>query len=78
MTGQYELKVETAGERLDRFVASGCPGLSRTHAQELIATGLVTVNGKPAKSSLKLSPGDIVRVTVPPSRPRTSSRKTCR
>jgi 23S rRNA pseudouridine1911/1915/1917 synthase len=69
MTGQFELKAASTGERLDRFVAAGCPGLSRTHAQELITAGLVTVNGRPAKSSLKLSTGDIVRVTVPAEPP---------
>ena len=69
MTGQFELTAASPGERLDRFVAAGCSGLSRTHAQELIAAGLVTVNGRPAKSSLKLSAGDIVRVTVPPEPP---------
>jgi 23S rRNA pseudouridine1911/1915/1917 synthase len=66
MTGLYELTVDVEGERLDRFVAARCPGLSRTHAQELIGTGLVTVNSRPAKASLKLSAGDCVRVTVPP------------
>jgi 23S rRNA pseudouridine1911/1915/1917 synthase len=69
MTGQYDLAVDTAGERLDRFVAAGCPGLSRTHAQELIAAGLVTVNGRPARSSLRLSAGDRVRVTITPEPP---------
>jgi 23S rRNA pseudouridine1911/1915/1917 synthase len=69
MTGQYCFEVDTPGERLDRFVAARCPGLSRTRAQELITGGLVTVNGGPARASLKLSTGDAVRVTVPPEPP---------
>ena len=69
MSGQYELTVDAPGERLDRFVAARCPGLSRTHAQELIEAGLVTVNGRPARSSLKPGPGDIVQVTVPDEPP---------
>ncbi len=69
MIAPCELTAESAGERLDRFVAARCPGLSRTHAQELIAAGLVTVNGRPARSSFRLSPGDSVRVTVPPEPP---------
>ena len=69
MSGQYELTVDAPGERLDRFVAARCPGLSRTHVQELIAAGLVTVNGRPARSSLKPGPGDRVHVTVPDEPP---------
>jgi 23S rRNA pseudouridine1911/1915/1917 synthase len=69
MSARYELKVENSTERLDKLVAAGCPGLSRTHAQELIAAGLVTVNGRPARASLKPEPGDVVRVTVPDEPP---------
>ena len=69
MSGQYDLTVDMPGERLDRFVAARCPGLSRTHVQELIAAGLVTVNGRPARSSLKPGPGDRVQVTVPDEPP---------
>jgi 23S rRNA pseudouridine1911/1915/1917 synthase len=69
MSGRYDLTADIAGERLDRFVAARTPGLSRTHAQELIDAGLVTVNGRPARSSLKLSRGDRVLVTVPPEPP---------
>jgi 23S rRNA pseudouridine1911/1915/1917 synthase len=66
MTGQYDFTVDSPGERLDRFVAARSPGLSRTHARELIDAGLVTVNGQPARASLKLKRGDLVLVTVPP------------
>jgi len=69
MTGKYEFIVDTSGVRLDRFVGEKCPGLSRTHAQKLIAADFVTVNGHPAKSSLKLEVGDRVAVTVPPEPP---------
>jgi 23S rRNA pseudouridine1911/1915/1917 synthase len=57
--------------RLDKYVAENCSGLSRTHAQQLIEDGLVTVNGKAARSSLKLNAGDKVAVTVPPEAPST-------
>ena len=66
---EYNLVVETSGVRLDRYLAESCPGLSRTHAQELVAGGNVTVNGAPARPSLRLRSGDRVRVTVPPERP---------
>jgi 23S rRNA pseudouridine1911/1915/1917 synthase len=61
----------TEPSRLDKYVAENCSGLSRTHAQQLIQDGLVTVNGKPARSSLKLNTGDKVEVTVPPEAPST-------
>lgn len=64
MTGQYSFVVETAGERLDRFVSGYCPELSRTHAQKLISDGLVRVNDHPARSSLKLNAGDRVDITI--------------
>lgn len=38
-----------AGMRLDRFVASQCPELSRARVQELIDSGHVQVDGKPPK-----------------------------
>jgi 23S rRNA pseudouridine1911/1915/1917 synthase len=69
MTAQFEFTVDTPGDRLDRFVAARCPELSRTRAQELINAGLVTVNGRPARASLKPGRGDLVCVTVPPEPP---------
>jgi 23S rRNA pseudouridine1911/1915/1917 synthase len=69
MTGQYSFVVDVPGVRLDKFVGDGCPELSRTYAQKLIAAGFITVNGRPAKSSLKLSVGDKVAVSVPPESP---------
>jgi 23S rRNA pseudouridine1911/1915/1917 synthase len=61
--------VEIPSVRLDKFVGERCPELSRTHAQQLIEDGFVTVNGKTAKSSLKLNAGDKVDVTIPPEAP---------
>ncbi|MCK4273529.1 MAG: RluA family pseudouridine synthase, partial [Dehalococcoidales bacterium] len=69
MTGKYSFIADTSGARLDRFVGEKCPELSRTHAQKLIADGLITVNGLPAKSSLKLNAGDGVHITIPPELP---------
>jgi 23S rRNA pseudouridine1911/1915/1917 synthase len=63
--------VEIAGFRLDKFVSEKCPELSRTHAQGLIDDGNVLVNGQIAKPSLKLVPGDIVDVKIPPPIPST-------
>ena len=57
-----------AGLRLDRVVANRCPELSRTRVQELIAGGLVQLNGKTAKGSHKVHAGDTIEV-VPQPRP---------
>jgi len=40
---------EDSGARLDRFIATSCPELSRTRVQELIESGLVLIDGAPAR-----------------------------
>jgi 23S rRNA pseudouridine1911/1915/1917 synthase len=69
MSRRYSFSADVSGSRLDRFLGERCPGLSRTHAQKLIAGGLVTVNGKGARASLKLNTGDRVDVIIPPEAP---------
>ncbi len=59
------LTADTAGERLDAFVARSVEGLSRSGAQKLLEEGCITLNGRPGKKNDKLSPGDQVSVTVP-------------
>jgi len=66
---QYRFSVAEPGIRLDRYVADKCPELSRTQAQRLIADGLVTVNGHPARAGLNLNIGDKVIVNIPPPLP---------
>ncbi len=68
MTGTVThcLIVEVAAGRLDKFVAEGCPELSRTQAQKLIEDGDVTVNGNPVRPGLKLVVGDRIEVRIPP------------
>ena len=58
---------DKAGTRLDKFAGEKCVELSRTHAQELIADGYITVNGRVAKASLKLNIGDRVDIIIPPA-----------
>lgn len=69
MTKRYTFVAEITGLRLDKFVGERCPELSRTHAQQLIHSGFITVNGKSAKSSLKLDVGDKVDIVIPPEPP---------
>ncbi|HTY82179.1 MAG TPA: S4 domain-containing protein, partial [Dehalococcoidales bacterium] len=69
MNRSYSFTADAPGARLDKFLAEKCPGLSRTHAQKLIAEGLVKVNGQTARASLKLESGDRVDFTIPPEAP---------
>ncbi len=56
---------EDTGARLDRFVVAHCPELSRTRVQELIESGLVQIDGAPAKKgAVKLREGQKVSVQV--------------
>ncbi len=63
-TNRQELVVTelSRGIRLDRWLVEQCPQLSRARLQELIAAGLVLVNGAPAKASQKLRGGQKVVV----------------
>jgi 23S rRNA pseudouridine1911/1915/1917 synthase len=56
--------------RLDKYLHGRFSNYSRAMLQEVIKAGGVKVNGKVAKSSLKLSPRDVVQITLPelPSR----------
>jgi 23S rRNA pseudouridine1911/1915/1917 synthase len=68
MDKSYKLTAD--GEaRLDKYVCTRHPELSRTQVQKLIAAGNITVNGQKAKPGHRLSPGDRIDVTVPPTPP---------
>ncbi len=56
---------EHEGTRLDIFISSLSPDLTRTRVQKLIGEGEARVNGKPSKSNYKVRKGDRVAVTVP-------------
>lgn len=55
--------------RLDRYLAAHFPEHSRSALQRWIAEGLVEVDGRPAKASQKVVPGQRIRVAVPPPSP---------
>lgn len=62
---RYALTVGEVGDaRLDRFVSERLD-LSRTRVQKLLAAGLVTIDGRPAKKSDPVEPGMTVQVLVP-------------
>ena len=60
---------DTAGERLDAYLARSVPELSRSGAQKLLEDGFVTLNGKKAKKNDRLSVGDEICVEIPEPQP---------
>ena len=63
------LYADTAGERLDAYLARSVPDLSRSGAQRLLEEGCVTLNGKKAKKNDRLNPGDTICVQIPEPQP---------
>ncbi|MEE2656623.1 MAG: RluA family pseudouridine synthase [Chloroflexota bacterium] len=61
-----EFSVCKAGLRLDQFLGSCCPDMTRSRLANLIRGGLAMVNSLPAKPSQKVRLGDIVTLTIPP------------
>src|SRR5437867_9326982 len=62
----------SAGEAPNRLATSPSThtaGPSRAAAQRLIDQGVVTVNGRPAKPSLKIKPGDAIEWDIPQPTP---------
>jgi 23S rRNA pseudouridine1911/1915/1917 synthase len=65
-----EADLEEIGTRLDVFVATLVPELTRTRVQQLIkAEETVLVNGKSSKNSYKLKYGDEITVKIPEAKP---------
>ncbi len=55
--------------RLDKALVSFMPDKSRSYIAKIIEDGNCFVNGKEAKSSLKLKEGDVITINVPEDRP---------
>lgn len=64
---QFTITEEMEEERIDKCLSMLMDSLSRSYIQKLLASGEVTVNGKPAKSSYRVSADDEVRLILPPS-----------
>ena len=59
------LFADTAGERLDAFLARSVEGMTRSSAQKLLEEGHVLRSGRPGKKNDKLTPGEEIAVTIP-------------
>jgi 23S rRNA pseudouridine1911/1915/1917 synthase len=57
------------GTRLDKHLTQRFSDLSRSRVQDLIREGHVTLNGRPAKASATLKPGDKLTMHVPDPTP---------
>lgn len=62
---EYVVSSEEAGDRLDHFLASKLPELSRSRLQALVKEGHVLLNGGATKPSEKIRPGNVVQITIP-------------
>lgn len=62
------------GKRLDQFLVSHLPDVSRARIQELIAQEKVLVNAKAAKPSLKLRGNEHIEILGPAERPPLKAR----
>src|SRR5467141_2866159 len=68
MNAHHQLVVpkEKARLRLDIFLAAELSGFSRSRLQQLIRSGFVRLNGKPARPRDLVRAGDHIDVTEPP------------
>ncbi|WP_312642449.1 RluA family pseudouridine synthase [Hydrogenoanaerobacterium sp.] len=62
---QFEIPMEDATVRIDKWIAGHAPGITRTAAQRLCDENMVLVCGKAVGKNYKLRPGDMLEVTIP-------------
>lgn len=69
MAEVIQVRVEQAGQRLDKLLAEALPELTRSAVQNLIAQGFVEAGGKELAKNAKLSVGTELTVTLPEPKP---------
>lgn len=62
---KYDIPEGKKKERVDLFLANSVENATRSRIQKLIEAGFVTANGKVIKSNYKVSPGDVIILTLP-------------
>lgn len=65
----FSIPEELDGSRIDKCVSLLVADVTRSRAQQLIESGDITVNGKLAEKSLKVTAGDRVCINVPDPEP---------
>jgi 23S rRNA pseudouridine1911/1915/1917 synthase len=66
---RFTASAEDAGRRLDLYLASRLPDLSRTRIQELIDQGRVRIRERLARRAQRVMPGDIIDIEILPRPP---------
>lgn len=66
---RFTASAEDAGRRLDLYLASRLPDLSRTRVQELIDEGRVRIGERLARRAQRVMPGDLIDIEVLPRPP---------
>jgi 23S rRNA pseudouridine1911/1915/1917 synthase len=66
---EFVVPAEDAGQRLDRFLVSQLPALSRVRIQSLMDEGRVQVDGASRRASHRVELGERVTVEIPPPPP---------
>jgi 23S rRNA pseudouridine1911/1915/1917 synthase len=61
----YKIDTSETGQRLDKFLNQKYPSLSRSHLQNLILQGSVTVNSNQVKTGYQLKSNDEVKIIFP-------------
>ncbi len=62
---EFKVEKETAGIRIDRFLADKCGDVSRSYLQKLLKEQQITVNQKVVKANHKVQEGESVRLLLP-------------
>jgi 23S rRNA pseudouridine1911/1915/1917 synthase len=71
-TVSLQIPASARGERLDQYLASALPELTRSRLKALIEEAHVSLEGKPAKAAQRLKGGEAVAVTIPEAAPATA------
>jgi 23S rRNA pseudouridine1911/1915/1917 synthase len=69
MEQQLRVQEKDGGARLDKFIVTRLPELSRAFAQQLIDEGFVRVNERARDANYRVRAGETIRVSVPPPQP---------
>ena len=71
---RFTVDPESAGTRLDVYLAGLLPQHSRSQLQRLVKGGGATLGGKPAKPNATVKGGDVVEIEVPDATPGDAGR----
>ncbi len=66
---RFTASAEDAGRRLDLYLASRLPDLSRTRIQELIEQGRVRIGERLTRRAQRVMPGDVIDIEILPRPP---------